>query len=680
MPNRLAAESSPYLLQHQDNPVDWYPWGDEALAIARQRDVPILLSIGYSACHWCHVMAHQSFENESIAQYMNEHFMSIKVDREERPEIDAIYMSALQSMTGQGGWPLNIFLTPDGEPFFGGTYWPPVDTGGMPGFRRVLEAIDHQWRTNRPSIDSATSRVMEVLHQSTAFIPTRQVALEGISEAAVTVLEHQSDPVNGGFGAAPKFPQASILNFLLRHVRRTDDEEALSICTSMLDGMSNGGIHDQLGGGFSRYSVDADWLVPHFEKMLYDNAQLLQIYLDAWRLTGNVDYRTVADGISSWLLREMEAPEGGFFSALDADSEGHEGTFYIWTNAELDECLDPDLADLARLHFGVTPTGNFEGRTVLSIERSATELAEATGRTLAEVETDIAAIREILWNVREKRIRPATDTKVIVSWNGLAIGALADAGVSLGNVDYLNSATRAAKRIVVRSLSASEDLPRVCGPEGGSGTGVLEDHAFLAHGLLRLHAATGEFAWLEAARALADRILTSFRADIGFWDTSIRHQDLIVRPRDLQDGATPSGNSVALDVLLTLADLTMDDRYREPVEPLLTAMSVAMAEHPTAFGYLLSVLERCQADHRQVVLAGSVGAEPLVKVLFARFEPFLSIGWVQESNDAGQGWPLLADRSIPAGATGAAYLCQGMSCLPPIISPLELQTLLGERT
>jgi uncharacterized protein YyaL (SSP411 family) len=396
MPNRLAAESSPYLLQHQDNPVDWFPWGEEALTIARQRDVPILLSIGYSACHWCHVMAHQSFENESIAQYMNEHFVCIKVDREERPEIDAIYMSALQSMTGQGGWPLNIFLTPDGEPFFGGTYWPPVDTGGMPGFRRVLEAVDLQWRTNRASIDSATSQVMEILQQSTAFMPARQVTLEGVTEAAVAALHTRHDPVSGGFGGAPKFPQASILTFLLRHVRRSDDAVALSMCITMLDGMANGGIHDQLGGGFSRYSVDAEWLVPHFEKMLYDNAQLLQIYLDAWRLTGNHDYRTVADGIASWLLREMEAPEGGFFSALDADSEGHEGTFYIWSDAELDACLDPDLADLAKLHFGVTPGGNFEGRTVLSVVRSPEQIAESSGRTVEEVESDLATIRETL--------------------------------------------------------------------------------------------------------------------------------------------------------------------------------------------------------------------------------------------------------------------------------------------
>jgi uncharacterized protein YyaL (SSP411 family) len=491
MPNRLASESSPYLLQHQDNPVDWFPWSDEALATARQRDVPILLSIGYSACHWCHVMAHQSFENEPIAHYMNEHFMCIKVDREERPEIDAIYMSALQSMTGQGGWPLNIFLTPNGEPFFGGTYWPPVDTGGMPGFRRVLEAVNLQWRTNRASIDSSTSQVMEILQQSTAFIPARQVTLEGIPEAAVAALQTRHDPVHGGFGGAPKFPQASILTFLLRHVRRTGDEMALSMCTTMLDGMLNGGIHDHLGGGFSRYSVDAEWLVPHFEKMLYDNAQLLQVYLDAWRLTGNSDYRTVADGIASWLLREMEAPEGGFFSALDADSEGHEGTFYIWTDAQLDASLEPNLADLAKLHFGVTPGGNFEGRTVLSIVRTASELAEATGRTVAEVEADLATIRATLWNGREERIRPATDTKVIVSWNGLTIAAMAEAGMSLGNPAYLNSAVRAATRIVGESVRAGADLARVFGPGGGSGTGVLEDHAFLALGLLRLHAATG---------------------------------------------------------------------------------------------------------------------------------------------------------------------------------------------
>ena len=577
MPNRLATESSPYLLQHQDNPVDWFPWGDEALATARARDVPILLSIGYSACHWCHVMAHQSFENESIARYMNDHFVCVKVDREERPEIDAIYMSALQSMTGHGGWPLNIFLTPDAEPFFGGTYWPPVDTGGMPGFRRVLEAVSHQWRTNRTAIDNATSQVMTVLQQSTGFVPEQRMAMEGISEAAVTVLQRQSDPVHGGFGGAPKFPQASILTFLLRHARRTHDPVAIGICTKMLDGMANGGIHDQLGGGFSRYSVDAEWLVPHFEKMLYDNAQLLQIYLDAWRLTGEETYRTVADSIASWLIREMQAPEGGFYSALDADSEGHEGTFYVWSDAELDAALAPDLADLARLHFGITSGGNFEGRNVLSIQRSTAQLAEATNRPRAEIEGDIAQIRSVLREVREKRVRPGTDTKIVVSWNGLTIGAMADAGIALGKPEYVESATRAAERIVSTSIETGGNLPRLIGAAAGSGFGVLEDHTFLANGLLRLHAATGEFRWLEAARGLADRMLTLFRADLGFWDTSIGHEDLIVRPRELQDGATPSGNSVALDVLMTLADLTMEDTYREPVEPLLNAMSAAMA-------------------------------------------------------------------------------------------------------
>ncbi len=675
MPNRLAQETSPYLLQHKDNPVDWYAWGPEALNAARERNVPILLSIGYSSCHWCHVMAHQSFENEAIARQMNEHFVCIKVDREERPDIDAIYMTALQALTGHGGWPLNIFLTPGGTPFFGGTYWPPVDQGGMPGFPRVLEAVSNQWQRNRDAIDRAASQVLEVLVQSTASLPDSRSNLDTTPEVALLNLAQRADPECGGFGGAPKFPQASIETFLLRHFHRTGSQQALQLAMDMLDAMARGGIYDQLGGGFSRYSVDAEWLVPHFEKMLYDNAQLLQIYLDAWRITASPRYRTVAIETSDWLLREMQHPAGGFYSALDADSEGEEGAFYVWTDHEIDEILPAEDADLARLHFGITPGGNFERRNVLSIVRSAEQLASSTGRTVAEVDSDLIRVRHAMVAARNTRERPGTDTKIVVGWNGLAFGALAETGGALGRSDFLRAAERAADRIIVSGFHADGRLARTVSDNCPTGYGLLEDHAFLAHGFLQLHAVTGDPRWLLSARNLAEAALDHFVADIGFWDTADYQERLVVRPRDLQDGATPSGNSMMLDVLLQLHDLTLDERYLAPVQPLLERFASAMAEHPAAFGNLLAVVERFLADHRQLVLAGGHDARALGDVVFERFEPFLSVGWASSSFDPAA-WPLLANPTLPGDATGAAFLCQGMACLPPVFDPAALATLL----
>ena len=673
MPNRLAKETSPYLLQHQHNPVDWYPWGSEALTLAQDRDVPILLSIGYSSCHWCHVMAHQSFENESIARYMNEHFVCIKLDREERPDIDSIYMTALQALTGHGGWPLNIFLTPDGTPFFGGTYWPPVDQGGMPGFPRVLEAVEAQWNRNRDGIDRAAEQVMGVLQQSVAFLPASGPSnLETAPDLAITTLQHREDQMHGGFGDAPKFPQASIATFLLRHHRRTRSVPALEMTTRMLDGMARGGIYDQLGGGFSRYSVDAAWLVPHFEKMLYDNAQLLQLYVDAWRVTKNERYRQVTIETADWLLRELQHPQGGFYSALDADSEGEEGAFYVWRDEDLNDVLAPeDDADLARLHFGITPGGNFEGKTVLSVVRTIPELAASLDRTPESVREDVARVRTAMLEARNTRVRPGTDTKVIVSWNGLALGALAESGTAFGRPDYIQAAELAANRILTDGIHADGRLARTIGERGPGGDGLLEDHAFLAHGLLRLHASTGNPRWLLEARRLADQVLAHFTAQSGFWDTADYHEQLVVRPRDVQDGATPSGNSMMLDVLLQLHDLTLDERYLAPVDPMLRQFSAAMGEHPTAFGYLLAVLERHLADHRQLVLVGGTEANPLAEVVKERLEPFLTVAWAAVEFDPAS-WPTLADRALPVGSPAAAFLCQGMTCLPPITTPAAL--------
>jgi uncharacterized protein YyaL (SSP411 family) len=679
MPNRLANESSPYLLQHKDNPVDWFPWGDEAFAKARERNIPVLLSIGYSSCHWCHVMAHESFEDPVIARQLNEHFISIKVDREERPDIDAIYMNALQAMSGQGGWPLNVFLTPDAVPFFGGTYWPPRDMRGMPGFPRVLDAIQTQWTANRDGIDNTAQQILAFLEKASATIPSGPSSgLEDIPETALAGLLSRFDEERGGLQGAPKFPQASILEFLLRHHRLTGSTDALNMVTTTLDGMASGGIYDQLGGGFCRYSVDADWLVPHFEKMLYDNAQLMSLYLDAWRLTRNPRYRTVVIETANWLLREMEDPAGGFYSALDADSEGVEGKFYVWEDTELDELLTPDEADLVRLHYGVTPEGNFEEKSILFIERELEDIASSSGQPREELSSLLESARAKLMLHRNTRVRPGTDTKVIVSWNGLVISALARAGATLDEPSYIRAAERAATRISDTALSASTRLNRTLSDSGPAGEAVLEDYAFLAWGLLDLHTATGSQRWLQTALQLADAILDRFGDAVGFFDTASDHETLIVRPREVQDGATPSGNSVALDVLLTLEHLTSDATYGEPVPGLLNALAAPMAEHPSILGRFLAVLERTLADARQLVIVGENPA-PFLEPVLQRYEPFITIAWPVDDEYASQ-WPTLAGHRLTEESDTAAFLCQGNTCLPPITTAGQLRTVLDRET
>ncbi|MGI8963351.1 MAG: thioredoxin domain-containing protein, partial [Thermomicrobiales bacterium] len=535
MPNRLASETSPYLLQHKENPVDWFPWGEDALQRARAEDKPILVSIGYSACHWCHVMAHESFENEGIAALMNEHFINIKVDREERPDIDSIYMTAIQAMSGQGGWPLNVFLTSDAVPFFGGTYWPPIDRQGMPGFPRVLEAIHKTWTTNRDGLQQSAQQVLGYLSASATGSPAGAALSETISDRAMERLTIQFDRDHGGFGQAPKFPQASVLEFLLRHHRRTGSSIALEMLATTLNRMASGGIYDHLGGGFARYSVDGEWLVPHFEKMLYDNAQLMSIYLDAWRVTRNQAYRKVVEETADWVLREMRSPEGGFYAAIDADSEGEEGKFYVWTPDEIDDVLEPEAADLIKLHYGVTQSGNFEGASILHISRPLGDLAVTLGSTEPEIGSDLNNASALLLATRDRRVRPGTDTKIIVSWNGVAIKALASAGVALDRPDLVEAACVAANLIVEQGLSADGHLVRTLTSGIPAGDGMLEDYAFLADGLLTLYSASGEHLWLKRSSALATVIRDRFAHTdgTGFFDTSSTHEALIIRPREL---------------------------------------------------------------------------------------------------------------------------------------------------
>jgi uncharacterized protein YyaL (SSP411 family) len=679
VPNRLAQETSPYLLQHQDNPVEWYPWGTEALERARAEQKPILASIGYSACHWCHVMAHECFEDPSIAEQMNASFINIKIDREERPEIDAIYMTAVQAMSGHGGWPLNVFLTPEGVPFFGGTYWPPRDARGMPGFPRVLQAIADAWTHDRDNLLANATKLHQYLKQSSSAAPEAGTLSEAITDTALGNLEAQFDAQYGGFGGAPKFPQGSVLEFLLHHHRRTGSDRALGMLTLTLDRMAAGGIYDHLGGGFARYSVDAVWLVPHFEKMLYDNAQLMSIYLDAWRITGTQRYRDVVAEIATWLLREMRSPDGGFYSALDADSEGVEGKFYVWSASEIDALLEPEAADLVRLRYGVTKEGNFEGHSILFENRSVDEIATDTGRPHAEVRATIDAAKRTLLGARSQRVRPGTDDKVIVSWNGLMIGALADAGLALGRPDLIDAARAAASLIIGSGKDDEGHLCRTLKGGEARGTGVLEDYAALAGGLVSLYRATADGQWLVEANALVDVIRSAFphESGVGFYDTSDFHDDLVVRPRDLQDGAIPCGNSLAADILLTFSAYRGAADIEDEVRRMLASLARPMAEHPTAFGRWLSVLERHLDGTRELVLAGPASDDraALLKTFARRYEPFAVLGYAAES----PAFPMLADRPVPAGADAAAYLCQNFVCLPPVTTPDDLARLLDQR-
>jgi len=687
MTNRLAMETSPYLLQHKDNPVDWWPWSPEALAFARDHDRPILVSIGYSACHWCHVMAHESFENPEIAAYMNEHFVNIKVDREERPDVDSIYMSAVQAMTGHGGWPLNVFLTPDGVPFFGGTYWPPRDRQGMPGFLTVLTALHRAWSSNREGVIANADQVRAYLESTSAAAPDQGAVSPAIADDALHVVESQFDRTHGGFGGAPKFPQASVLEFLLRHYRRTGSVDARAIALTTLDHMASGGINDQIGGGFARYAVDRVWLVPHFEKMLYDNGQLLSLYVDAWRMTGEDRYRTVAEEIAGWTLREMTSPEGAFYASLDADSEGVEGKYYVWTADDFDRALatslTPEEIDLVRLHYGVTPEGNFEGATVLSVVKPVADLAVQSGKPGAEIEGVIARARQALLEARRDRIAPGRDEKIIASWNGLMLRAFATAGAAFPRPDLIAAARRNATFILTNLRGDDGRLARTWRNGSLRGNGTLEDYAFVVDGLVALYTATGETEWLDAAGELLDVIVTAFAhpSGTGFYDTAEDHEELIIRPRDVQDGATPSGNAVTADLLLTFGMLRDDDSLLTLAERILASMTEPMREHPVFMGRYLAVLERWLSPRRDLVLAGAPGSDAVTELLgtvMGRYEPLLVIGFSGDGSDPGLGtrYPMLADR--PLVGDGAAYLCERYTCLPPVTTPADLARLLDE--
>ena len=564
MTNRLTAETSPYLLQHAENPVHWYAWGDEALAAAKELQRPILLSIGYSSCHWCHVMAHESFEDAETAAYMNGHFVNIKVDREERPDLDDIYMKAVQGLTGQGGWPLTVFLTPAGKPFFGGTYFPPVARMNMPSFRQVLEAVVDAWQQRRQQVEEQSEKLRDFIAEHTAFdLSPSTLTLTTLREAGESI-QANYDPIHGGFGAAPKFPQAMSLEFLLRRYHRTQDLSLLNAITKTLDSMAYGGIYDQLGGGFHRYSVDAQWLVPHFEKMLYDNALLSRIYLDAFMRTRNPLYERITCETLDYVRREMTDSAGGFYSAQDADSEGEEGKYYVWAPDEIETVLGADDARLFCSYYGVTPGGNFEGKNILFLG-SGVE-ASLSEQEITRVHT---VLNPQLLEERAQRVKPETDTKVIAGWNGLMLQSFAQAARQLGRPADLATAI-ANGEFLLDTMVQDGHLAHTYTPGKAAGLGFLEDYGSVAVGLLALYEATFDAKWFRAARSLCDTILREFHDGNGvFYDTSTQHEELIVRPRNLFDNAVPSGTSLACDALLRLYAYIGESAYFAPVEAAL---------------------------------------------------------------------------------------------------------------
>ena len=657
MANALARETSPYLLQHRDNPVDWLPWGQQALARAAAEDRPLLVSIGYSACHWCHVMERESFEDEETAQLMNERFVCVKVDREERPDVDAIYMEAVQAMTGHGGWPLNVFLTPEQTPFFGGTYFPPTPRQGMPGWRQVLAAVAEAWEDRREEIRASGAQMAGRLAGGAALRPSPEPFPPDAISRAAAALRDGFDSINGGWGRAPKFPAASAIELLLG-----TGETTMSVYT--LRSMASGGIFDLVGGGFARYSTDATWTVPHFEKMLYDNALLARAYLHGWQATGDAELRRVCERTLDWLLRDLRGPEGGFMSALDADSEGVEGKFYVWSLEELREALAPADADAAIRWFGASAAGNFEGATIPE-DRGPRPDDAARDRILAT-----------LLEVRSARVWPALDDKRLTAWNALAISALADAGAVLGRTDYLDAARDAAAFVLRCLRDADGRLLRTSSGGPGRLAAYLEDHAFLLEALLTLYEATGEAYWFTEARALAEVLLARFEDPEhgGFFSVADDHERLVARRKDLEDAPIPSGGSSAALGLLRLAALTGDARYEEAALGQLRLLHVVAVKHPGAFAHLLQALDLALRAPLEVAVVGPPQERAaLVAVVRETLRPGVVLAQ-GDGVDAG-GVPLLEGRGVVDGRA-AAYVCERFACRRPVITPDELRALL----
>jgi len=680
VPNRLANETSPYLRQHADNPVDWYPWGEEAFRIAQEQDKPILLSIGYAACHWCHVMAHECFENPDIARLMNERFVCIKVDREERPDIDALYMSAVQAMTGQGGWPLTVFLTPDGRPFYGGTYFPPEDRPGLPGFPRVLLAVSETYRTRRAEVERAASDLVHFLNQQFALtLPTSTLTSTLLDEAARNLVP-EFDREHGGFGTAPKFPAPTTLEFLLRTFRRVGSQRAREMVTFSLEHMIRGGIYDHIGGGFHRYAVDAAWEIPHFEKMLYDNAQLSRLLVLAYQASGNPLFRRTATETLDYVLRELRLPGGGFASTQDADVEGEEGKFYTWTTEELEEALGPQLFSVAQQYFGLRPEGNFEGKHVLHVPNPPEHVAAALGIGQEELMAQVAAIRSRLFALREQRPHPARDEKVLTSWNGLLLQALAEAATVLGEPTYAEAAVQLAAFLRDHLAEGDAHLWHVFADGQAKVTGLLEDYAYLARGLLALYELTFDRQWLHWARRLTETILREFRdpATGDFFDTTEHADHLVARPKSLFDSPTPSPIAVTADVFLRLSLLFGDGRYEEYARTVLERYAPLASEHPTGMSQFLLVLDFLLAEPFEIALVGNPEQPDMAALLKVVREPYVpaKVVALRRPHEYDESIPLLLDRPQKNG-TATAYVCRHFVCQQPVTTPAELARQLG---
>ncbi len=656
--NKLSHETSPYLLQHADNPVDWYPWGDEAFARARGEDKPILLSVGYAACHWCHVMEHESFEDEETASLMNEHFVCVKVDREERPDVDGLYMEAVVALTQHGGWPMTVFLTPDGRPFWGGTYFPPEPRHGMPSFRQVLLAVADLYRTRRGELDRQAEALTDALRAASEQPPSSEPLTTGLLSGALTTLRHQFDRVNGGFGGAPKFPPASTLELLLRLHARGGADGALSMAALTLDRMAAGGIYDQLGGGFHRYAVDAVWLVPHFEKMLYDNVLLAPAYLHAWLVTGENRYRRVAEETLDYLVRDMRLAEGAFASAQDADTGGVEGLTYTWTADEIRSELDADAAERALRRFGVTGEGNFEGRTVLSLVDEGAELARGE--------------RDRLLAARTRRPQPLRDDKALAAWNGLALAAFAEAAWRLDRGDYREVAEELAAFLLGPLSAGGGRLLRTYRDGEAKIDGYLEDYAHVAHGLLELYTATGALRWLEEAHRLARLAVELFRDERngGFFIAARDSDGLVARRKELDDNPLPSGSSMLAFVLLRLSRLYGDADLERDAAGVFRLAVPLLARAPGAVAHLLCALDLYLSPPREIALVGD--SAELRRAALAGFQPNTVFAFAGGAGDAATARvPLLAGKDLVDGRP-AVYVCERFACRAPVTDPAAL--------
>ena len=673
MPNRLAQETSPYLLQHANNPVDWYPWGEAALIKARTEDKPILLSIGYSACHWCHVMAHESFQNADIARMMNDNFVNIKVDREERPDLDAVYMEAVQAITGQGGWPLTVFLTPDGKPFYGGTYFPPEDRHGMSGFPTVLRSVIEAYLHRREDVDQATRQILQAFNsRATSSASAAALSAETLNQAYST-MKTSFDWKNGGFGGAPKFPQPMALEFMLRHYVRTGDPEAIRMVTLTLEKMAAGGMYDQLGGGFHRYATDNIWLVPHFEKMLYDNALLSRVYLHAFLVTGKEVFRRIAEETMDYWLRDMTGIMGGFYGTRDADSEGVEGKYYVWTPKELGEILGEETNRAVKDYFGVSDGGNFEGSNILHV----------TGAITDELPETIREARAVLLGRRGQRVAPGRDEKVIASWNGLMLSSLAEAACVLRREDYKGAAA-ANGAFLLSSMMAGTYLKHTWKDGKAKVEGFLDDYAQVIEGLLNLHQATFSAEWLRRAIQMAEVMVDEFWDETtGTWyDSSKRHPDLFIRPSGTYDGAVPSGASAATLILLKIERLTGNNNMERIAVRALQGVAESAISHPLGFCNWLCALDFYETPPQEIVVASrgqnDPATEALMRVLYSKWLPNkVTVPFDPSDPAAITGLPLLEGKTMIDGRP-TVYLCEHYTCGTPVTTPDALRAQMSK--